>query len=165
MPSLTRQIRTRDFTLQEKNFKSSMHDLSSAVVNILVLLGQPSGKIATFTLGSRLALLLTSLRSHRKFAVDLGSLVNNTSQLDSYLDGLHNLRATVAHWLTIHAVNPRLIFVEIADFEAQSWSTLSLGMVLLDDSEYQDFSLNSALPSRFHQWWNNMHLRPDAFAA
>lgn len=141
-----------------------MSHLSEAVESILKLLSLPASQVTASALGSRLALLLSSLRAHRAYAIQLGALVDDPQDLVAYMEGLSNLRATVAQWLTIHAAQPRMIYVEVKDFEAQCWSTLGMGMVLLDNAKSEDQTLSGALPSRFHHWWAVEHSRP-AFLA
>ncbi len=148
----------------EQQFKSSMTHLSEAVVSIVKLLSLPASQVTASALGSRLALLLSSLRAHRAHAMALGALVEDSHDVVAYIEGLGNLRATVGHWLTIHAAQPRMIYVEVKDFEAQCWSTLGMGMVLLDSAKSDDLTLSGALSSRFHHWWATEHSRP-AFLA
>ncbi len=155
--------RSPEPTLQEKEFKASMQALSTVVVSIVQLLSQPPEKIAASSLGSRLAQLLTCLRQHRGHAVALAPCMSSPGLLVQYLDNLRQLRGSVAQWLTIHAAQPKLIYVELADFEAQCWSTLGMGVVLMDDLENEDFSVDSALSSRFHQWWDKLSTRPAGF--
>jgi hypothetical protein len=146
------------------NFKAGMRDLSEAVVSIVNLLSLPAEQVSASALGSRLARLLNSLRAHRSQAILLGSLVDDPIELVAYLEGLGHLRATVGQWLTIHAAQPNLVYMEVKDFEAQCWSTLGIGMVLLDNAKSEDFTIRGALPSGFHQWWAQAHTRP-AFLA
>lgn len=150
---------------QETDFKSSMQTLSQAMVSIIKLLSQPSEQVTAFALGTRLAILLTCIRQHRNHAVALGPVLQEPGELVKYLELMRQLRGSVAQWLTIHAAQPKLIYVELADFEAQCWSTLGLGAVLLDDAHHEEFSLESALPSRFHQWWEKLNTRPAGFSA
>jgi hypothetical protein len=109
-------------------------------------------------------MLLTYVRHHRSHAIAIGSVAEDPKELARYLNGLAKLRATVAQWLTIHAAQPRLIYVEISDFETQSWTTLALGMVLLDGVRSEKLSINGALPSRFHAWWGDTSNRALGFA-
>jgi hypothetical protein len=164
MTSAFQRSRSSGPSPEEKQFKSSMHDLSSAVVNIVQLLSQPAQSVTPSSLGVRLAHLLTSVRVHRAHAVALGDRITEPGALAKYLDGLRQLRGSVAHWLTIHAAQPKLIYVELADFEAQCWSTLGMGVVLLDGADHDDFSVESALSSRFHNWWDKLSTPPAGFA-
>jgi hypothetical protein len=148
----------------QANFKAGMRELSEAVVSIVNLLSLPAEQVSASALGSRLARLLNCLRAHRSQAILLGLMVDDPLDLVAYLEGLGNLRATVGQWLTIHAAQPGLVFVEVKDFEAQCWSTLGIGMVLLDNAKSEDFTIQGALPSGFHQWWAREHSRP-AFLA
>ncbi len=141
--------------LQEIEFKESLQQLGNAIVSIVKLLSLPPEQVSASALGSRLALLLTCVRKHRSHVLVITPQVEDLSELMEYLQGLGKLRATVAQWLTIHAAQPRLIHVNIADFEKQSWTTLALGMVLLDGVRSDDLSINGALPSSFHQWWGD----------
>jgi hypothetical protein len=150
---------------QAADFKKSMQNLSNAIVSIVKLLSEPPQSVTAFALGTRLALLLTCLRQHRNHAVALGANMQEPEQLVQYLDNLRQLRGSVAQWLTIHAAQPKLIYVELADFEAQCWATLGMGVVLLDHTGHEDFSVDSALSSRFHQWWEKLNTRPAGFGA
>lgn len=149
---------------QEKDFKASMQRLSTAVVSIVQLLSQPPRDVSASALGTRLAILLTCIRMHRNHAVALGPVMSEPGDLVVYLDKLRQLRGSVAQWLTIHAAQPKLIYVELTDFEAQCWSTLGMGVVLLDGANHETFSVDSALSSRFHQWWDKLNTRPADFA-
>lgn len=149
---------------QETDFKASMQQLSTAVVSIVQLLSQSPEKVTASALGTRLAILLTCIRHHRNHAVALGPILDEPGALVTYLDKLRQLRGSVAQWLTIHAAQPQLIYVELTDFEAQCWSTLGLGVVLLDGAHHDNFSVDSALSSRFHQWWEKLNTRPAGFA-
>ncbi|MBS7807538.1 hypothetical protein [Variovorax sp. PCZ-1] len=154
------RARSSEIDEHSKNFKISLQALSNAVVSIVQLLSHPPETVTASALGTRLAQLLMCLRQHRTHALALASGMQETTQLTLYLDNLRKLRGSVAQWLTIHAAQPKLIFVELADFEAQCWSTLGMGVVLFDYTEHEDFSVDSALSSRFHQWWDNLNTRP-----
>ncbi len=164
MLSSIQRTRNSGPTLQEQQFKTSLGELSQAVVSIVQLLNLPPAHVTPSALGSRLAHLLTCLRVHRGYAVAIGGRIENAKELVKYLTGLAHVRASVAHWLTIHAAQPKLIFVEIADFENDCWSTLGLGMVLLGSVAHEDFSVDSVMSSRFHQWWDKLSTHPAGFA-
>jgi hypothetical protein len=165
MPLLRQRAKYPDPSAQEQQFKASLQALSNAATSILKLLSQPTEQITPSALGSRLALFLNSLRMHHTCAVAMGALGGvDPADLVKYLQELRQLRGSVARWLTIHAAQPRLIFVEIADFEAQCWSAMGTGMVLLDSTNTEGFSSECALTSRFHQWWDKLATRPAGFA-
>jgi DNA-binding TFAR19-related protein (PDSD5 family) len=83
-------------------------------------------------LGRQLAALLKDLRQQRTYSMDLAMNRPANKQFDSYIRSLGGLRATVAQWLTIHAVNPRAIEMEATDFEMQCFSTLGSGVMWLE---------------------------------
>jgi hypothetical protein len=147
----------------EDNFKGSMHALSSAVVSIVTLLNLPATHVSPTALGLRLTEFLGHLRTHRNHAAALGAKLEDPKDLVQYLHGLAQLRATVAHWHTVHAARPKLIFVSIEEFEAQCWSTLGIGMVVLDAIRPESYSLHSALTTRFHDWWSRLNTKPAMF--
>jgi hypothetical protein len=164
MPQALPSIESTGHTLLDQEFKKSLQQLGNAVVSIVQLLSQPAKQVNSFALGTRLALLLTLVRKHRSHVLAISSHVEDPEDLMKYLQGLGQLRASVAQWLTIHAAEPNLIYVEIADFGKQCWSTLALGMVLLDSVRSEDLSINSALATSFHQWWADTNNRAVGFS-
>jgi hypothetical protein len=152
--------RRSDHSIQQTQFKTSMATLSTAVVSIVQLLSLPPQQVTPFALGSRLAHLLISLRQHRSHAVALGAIGADAKLIVTYSSRLGELRASVAQWLTIHAAKPSSIYVEISDFETQAWSTLGMGMVMLDGLGEEELFLDSVMSSRFHVWWEKMNTRP-----
>jgi hypothetical protein len=149
---------------KEQEFKSSLRALSEAVLGIAMLLNQPAETVSSSALGSRLVALLNSIRLHRHHAIALASHFNESALFTQYLDKLRVLRGSVAQWLTIHAVQPELIYMELHEFESQAWSALGIGMVLLDNCEFERQDAHDVMPSRFHHWWKNLDTRPSTFA-
>jgi hypothetical protein len=149
-----------------QQFKHSLQKLSEATVSIVTLLALPAQEVTPSALGSRLALFLNALRMHHTHALAIGALQDvDAGQLVEYLHELRQLRGSIARWLTIHAAQPRLIFVEIADFEAQCWSVMGMGVVLLDSIDSEEVIVDCPLSSRFHQWWDNLASRPVGWMA
>jgi hypothetical protein len=153
-------------SVQAQQFKASLEVLSNAATSIVKLLNQPAAEITPSALGSRLAQFLNSLRLHHSHTVAIGALGGvDPGELVKYLSDLRQLRGSIARWLTIHAAQPRLIFVEIADFESQCWTTMGMGVVLLGSAQAEEDAADCVLTSRFHQWWDKLATRPAGFAA
>jgi hypothetical protein len=144
----------------EVQFKSTMQDLSNSVVDLIQLLNQPAQQVSAIALGTRLATLLKHIRTHHRAVLALGARTQDTKTQVKYLQALLDLRATVAQWLTVHAAQPKLIFVEMNDFESQSWSTLGMGMVLFEGISSDGSRIEETMPSRFLKWWQQLNTRP-----
>jgi hypothetical protein len=166
MSYLSHRAKHAPTSVQAQQFKASLEALSNAAVSIVKFLNQPAPEITPSGLGSRLALFLNSLRMHHSHTVAMGALGGvDPGELVKYLAELRQLRGSIARWLTIHAAQPKLIFVEIADFEAQCWTAMGMGVVLLDSAQAEDDAFDCVLTSRFHQWWDKLATRPAGFAA
>jgi hypothetical protein len=153
-------------SVQAQQFKASLEALSNAAVSIVDLLNQPAPQITPSGLGSRLAIFLNSLRMHHSHTLAVGALARvDPDELVKYLFELRQLRGSIARWLTIHAAQPSLIFVEITDFEAQCWTAMGMGVVLLESSQAEGDTVDCVLASRFYQWWDKLATRPAGFAA
>jgi hypothetical protein len=143
----------------QHQFQLSLSRLSEAVAQIVKLLNRPPEKVGAKELGVYLAQLLMRIREHRGHAISWAAQESEMKALAKYISALSQMRAQVAQWLTIHAAQPKLIFVELQDFEAQCWSTLGMGVVLLDNSSEQG-SWDPNMPSRFAKWWHELSSRP-----
>jgi hypothetical protein len=166
MPFLSYRAKQSTQPIQAQRFKLSLQTLSEATSSIVHLLNLPAEEVTPSSLGTRLALFLNSLRMHHTQAVAIGALPDvDPAQLVEYLIELRQLRGSIARWLTIHAAQPRLIFVEVADFESQCWTVIGMGMVLLEGVNSDGINSNCALSSRFHQWWDKLATRPAGLAA
>jgi hypothetical protein len=144
----------------ETQFTFSMQSLSSSVVSLIQLLNLPPKQVSALALGRRLADLLKQIRTHHAAVLALGGRTQDIKTQVKYLQALLDLRATVAQWLTVHAAQPQLIFVEMSDFESQCWSTLGMGMVLFESISVQGSRIEEAMPSRFLNWWQQLNTRP-----
>lgn len=144
----------------EAQFQSTMQGLSESVVHLIQLLNQPAKQVSASELGSALANLLKQIRSHHSAVLSLGARDQDIKIQVKYLQALLNLRATIAQWLTVHAAQPQLIYVEMGDFESQCWSTLGMGMVLFESLSTQGSRIEEAMPSRFLKWWQKLESRP-----
>jgi hypothetical protein len=111
-------------------FKQGIRETSESAEELLAGLRRQGAAHAL--LGSQLAGLLKNLRQQRTYSMDLAMGVTVSSQFDAYIKALGNLRATVAQWLTVHAVNPYSIEVEATDFEMQCLRTLGAGLTWLE---------------------------------
>jgi hypothetical protein len=143
----------------QNQFQLSLSRLSEAVAQIVKLLNRPPDQVGAKELGVYLAQLLMRIREHRSHAVSWSTQEPDMKALEKYIAALSQMRAQVAQWLTIHAAQPKLIFVELADFESQCWSTLGMGVVLLDNGNEQG-SWEPNMPSRFAHWWQELSSRP-----
>ncbi|TAG28217.1 MAG: hypothetical protein EAZ37_02610 [Burkholderiales bacterium] len=113
-----------------EKFRQGIREISESAEALLTGLRQRGAPHAL--LGGQLAGLLKHLRQQRTYSMDLAMGLALSSQFDAYIKALGNLRATVAQWLTVHAVNPRSIEVEATDFEMQCFSTLGAGLMWLE---------------------------------
>jgi hypothetical protein len=164
MQAINSRVKLPSRTTKEQNFKASLQELSNTTAKIIHLLKLPASEITPSALGVRLALFLNHLRQHHTHAVAMGALAGvDPSELVKYLQEMRQLRGFVARWLTIHAAQPQLIFVEISDFESQCWTAMGTGVLLLDNAQTEDFTADCALTSRFHQWWDKLTTRPASF--
>jgi hypothetical protein len=144
----------------EAQFKSTMQGLGSCVVSLIQLLNLPANQVSASALGTGLANLLKQIRAHHSAVLALGARTQDVKAQVKYLQALLDLRATVAQWLTVHAAQPQLIFVEVNDFESQCWSTLGMGMVLFESISVQGSRIEEAMPSHFLKWWQQLNTRP-----
>jgi hypothetical protein len=152
--------------IQAQRFKESLKALSDATSSIVRLLNSPAQDITPSALGTRLALFLNCLRMHHTQVIAIGALPDiDPPQLVEYLVELRQLRGSIARWLTIHAAQPSLIFVEIADFESQCWTVIGMGMVLIEGVNAEGIGGDCTMSSRFHQWWDKLATRPGGFSA
>jgi hypothetical protein len=113
-----------------EKFRQGIREISESAEALLNGLRQRGATHAL--LGGQLAGLLKHLRQQRTYSMDLAMGMALSSQFDAYIKALGSLRATVAQWLTVHAVNPRSIEVEATDFEMQCFSTLGAGLMWLE---------------------------------
>ncbi len=144
----------------EVQFTSTMHNLGSSVVGLIQLLNLPARQVSASALGTGLAHLLKQIRAHHTAVLALGGRTQDIKIQVKYLQALLDLRATVAQWLTVHAAQPQLIFVEMSDFESQCWSTLGMGMVLFEGMNSDGSRIEETMPSRFLNWWQQLNTRP-----
>ena len=144
----------------EIQFTSTMQSLGSSIVSLIQLLNLPASQVSASALGTCLANLLKQIRAHHTAVLALGGRTQDIKTQVKYLQALLDLRATVAQWLTVHAAQPKLVFVEMSDFESQCWSTLGMGMVLFESVSTQGSRIEEAMPSRFLKWWQQLSSRP-----
>ena len=152
--------RSRHSDPLEAQFKSTMQDLGQSIVNLIKLLNQPAQQVSATALGLALTNLLKHIRAHRSAVLALGARAQEIKIQVKYLQALLDLRATIAQWLTVHAAQPKLIYVEMSDFESQSWSTLGMGMVLFEGISSDGSRIEETMPSRFLNWWQQLNSRP-----
>lgn len=144
----------------ELQFTSTIQTLSYSVVKLINLLNQPAKNVSASALGVALADLLRQIRAHRNSVVGLAPGTQDIKIQAKYLQALLDLRASVAQWLTVHAAQPQLVYVEVSDFESQCWSTLGMGMLLYESFSTQGARIEEIMPSRFMQWWQQLNSRP-----
>jgi hypothetical protein len=144
----------------EDQFQATMQGLSGSVILLIQLLDQPQKQVSASGLGANLASLLKNIRAHHGAVLALGKHTQDIKIQVKYLQALLDLRGTVAQWLTVHAAQPKLIYVEMDEFEAQCWSTLGMGMVLFDSIGVQGSRIEEVMPSRFMKWWQELESRP-----
>ena len=112
--------------------------------------------------------MLTVLRDHRNFVVNLGLTWRGLYEYAGYLQALNNFRVLIGQWLLdVEPWGDRLT-VTPEDFALVAWRTLGEGMLLIDmyerwleqDSEDEDRSaldkLDEPQRERVRQWWHKL---------
>jgi hypothetical protein len=112
--------------------------------------------------------MLTVLREHRGFVVNLGTGWRGLYEYAAYLQTLNNFRVLIGQWLLHAAPWDDELGVTAEDFELAAWRTLGEGMLLIDmyeqwlmreDPDEHGSGLGE-LPApqvaRVLQWWQKL---------
>ena len=125
------------------------------------------------TVAPMLVDLLTVLRGHRNFVVNLGLPWRGLYEYAGYLQALNNFRVLIGQWLLDGGPRSTELMLSAEDFELVAWRTLGEGMLLIDmyeqwisrEREVQGDPQASALgsleePQVQHaiQWWKKLRL-------
>ena len=112
--------------------------------------------------------MLTVLRAHRAFIVNLGLGWRGLYEYAAYLQTLNNFRVLIGQWLVHTAPWDDELGVTAEDFELAAWRTLGEGMLLIDMYEQwlmredpdEHRSGLAELPApqvaRVLQWWQKL---------
>jgi len=145
-------------------FSESMADLAVRAEMVISALRRDRGREAA---GPELMDMLSVLREHRNFVVNLGLNWYGLYEYSAYLQALNNFRVLIGQWLLdVEPWGDRLI-VTPEDFALVAWRTLGEGMLLIDmyerwleqeegagedDGAALD-ELDAPQPERAAQWW------------
>lgn len=111
--------------------------------------------------------MLTALREHRSFVVNLGLAWRSLYEYAAYLQALNNFRVLIGQWLQTARWDDQLE-VTAADFELVAWRTMGEGLLLVDmyeqwlerEERYGTRSELGALQEnqveRVLQWWQKL---------
>jgi hypothetical protein len=113
--------------------------------------------------------MLTVLREHRNFVVNLGLGWRGLYEYAAYLQALNNFRVLIGQWLQAAPYTEQLPLT-VQDFELVAWRTMGEGMLLVDmyeqwldiDGELDgEARTEPAAPSetqvqRVLQWWQKL---------
>ncbi|MEJ8835082.1 hypothetical protein [Ramlibacter sp. AN1133] len=112
--------------------------------------------------------MLTVLREHRAFVVNLGLDWRGLYEYAAYLQTLNNFRVLIGQWLLHSAPWDDELGLTAEDFELAAWRTMGEGMLLVDmyeqwltreDPDEQRSELGE-LPApqvaRVLQWWHKL---------
>ena len=114
--------------------------------------------------------MLTVLREHRAFVVNLDLAWRGLFEYAAYLHALNNFRVLIGHWLLRAAPWEDNLNVTAADFELIAWRTMGEGLLLIDMYEQwllredpaEERSALGELPesqvARVVQWWKKLRL-------
>ena len=112
--------------------------------------------------------MLTVLRQHRAFVVELGPSWRGLYEYAAYLQALNNFRILIGQWLLKVAPWDDDLPVTPADFELVAWRTMGEGMLLVDMYEQllgregmcetrSDLGeLQETQVARVLQWWQKL---------
>lgn len=112
--------------------------------------------------------MLTVLRQHRAFVVNLGLGWRGLYEYAAYLQTLNNFRVLIGQWLLHSAPWDDELGLTAEDFELAAWRTMGEGMLLVDmyeqwllrDDPEEPRSGLGELPApqvkRVLQWWHKL---------
>jgi hypothetical protein len=112
--------------------------------------------------------MLTVLRAHRAFVVNLDTTWRGLYEYAAYLQTLNNLRVLIGQWLVHAAPWDDELGVTAAEFELAAWRTLGEGMLLVDvyeqwllrdDPDEQHSALGELQApqvAKVLQWWQKL---------
>ena len=145
-------------------FSESMTELAARVEAVVSVLRRDRQRDAA---APALMDMLTVLRDHRHFVVNLGLTWRGLYEYAGYLNALNNFRVLIGQWLlNVEPWGDRLT-VTAEDFALVAWRTLGEGMLLIDmyerwleDEQREDASALGALEEpqreRALQWWHKL---------
>jgi hypothetical protein len=142
-----------------RNFSDSMGELAVHAESVIGVLGRTRRRDVA---GPALMDMLTVLRGHRAFVLDLGLTWRGLYEYAGYLQSVNNFRILIRQWLQAAPWDDELE-VTPADFQSVAWRTLGDGMLLIDmyeqwleregvDSERLD-DVPEPQIEKAQQWW------------
>ena len=109
--------------------------------------------------------MLTVLRAHRAFVLDLGLIWRGLYEYAGYLQSVTNFRILIGQWLQAASWEDELE-VTAEDFQSVAWRTLGDGMLLVDmyeqwlEREGVDSDRFDEVPEpqveKARQWWHRL---------
>jgi hypothetical protein len=117
--------------------------------------------------------LMTVLRGHRNFVVNLALPWRGLYEYAGYLQALNNFRVLIGQWLLDGGPRSAELMLSAEDFELVGWRTLGEGMLLIDMYEQwtssgrpggsepqgpEPGSLEEPQVQRAMQWWKKLRL-------
>lgn len=109
--------------------------------------------------------MLTVLRSHRAFVLELGLTWRGLYEYAGYLQSVNNFRILIGQWLQAASWEDELE-VTAEDFQSVAWRTLGDGMLLIDmyeqwlEREGVDSERFEDVPEpqreKVRQWWHKL---------
>jgi hypothetical protein len=143
-------------------FSDSMGELAAQAEGVIAVLGRTRRRDEA---GPALMDMLTVLRAHRAFVLDLGLTWRGLYEYAGYLQSVNNFRILISQWLQAAPWDDELE-VTSADFMSVAWRTLGDGMLLIDmyeqwlQREGVDSERFEDVPEpqleKVRQWWHKL---------
>ena len=142
-----------------RNFSDSMGELAVHAESVIAVLARTRRRDVA---GPALMDMLTVLRSHRAFVLELALTWRGLYEYAGYLQSVNNFRILIGQWLQAAPWDDDLQ-VTATDFQSVAWRTLGDGMLLIDmyeqwleregvDSERFD-DVPEPQIEKAQQWW------------
>ncbi|MCD6077966.1 MAG: hypothetical protein K0R89_1904 [Ramlibacter sp.] len=145
-----------------RNFSDSMGELAAHAEGVIAVLRRTRHRDEA---APALMDMLTVLRGHRAFVLQLGLTWRGLYEYAGYLQSVNNFRILIGQWLQAVPWQDELE-VTAADFQSVTWRTLGDGMLLIDmyeqwleregvDSEPLD-DVTEPQREKAQQWWQKL---------
>ena len=145
-----------------RNFSDSMGELAVHAESVIAVLARTRRRDVA---GPALMDMMTVLRSHRAFVLDLGLTWRGLYEYAGYLQSVNNFRILIGQWLQSAPWDDELE-VTATDFQSVAWRTLGDGMLLIDmyeqwlEREGVDSERFEDVPEpqieKAQQWWQKL---------
>lgn len=144
-------------------FSDSMGELAAHAESVFAVLTRSRRRDEA---GPALMDMLTVLRAHRGFVLQLGLSWRGLYEYAGYLQSVNNLRILIGQWLQSVPWQDELE-VTAADFQSVTWRTLGDGMLLVDmyeqwleregvDSDRFEADVTEPQREMVQQWWQKL---------